>query len=54
MSEVRDGYAEVHLQDVFMAMAALDVLIEKGKLNGKSMDAEQLTLKRLKVATESR
>lgn len=53
MSEVRNGYAEVHLQDIFTAMMALDILIEKGRLNGKSMDAERLTLSRLKAAVDA-
>lgn len=54
MSEVRDGYIEVHKQDVFLAIAALDVLIEKGKLNGKSMSNEKLTRERIKAAVDAR
>lgn len=53
MSEVRRGYVEVHLQDVFMAMVALDVLIKKGRLNGMAMENEKLTLSRLKEATKT-
>lgn len=53
MSSVRelgDNEIAVHPQDIYTAMAALDVLIKKGESNGKPMSAEKLTLRRLKVA----
>jgi hypothetical protein len=53
MSGLREDYIEVHRQDAFLVIAALDVLIEKGKLNGKSMDDERLALKRLEAAVDA-
>ena len=54
MSGLREDYIEVHKQDVFLALAALDVLIEKGTLNGKSMSNEKLTRERIKAAVDAR
>lgn len=54
MSGLREDYIEVHKQDAFLALAALDVLIEKGALNGKSMSDEKLTRERIKAAVDTR
>lgn len=54
MSGLREDYIEVHKQDAFLALAALDVLIEKGTLNGKSMSDEKLTRERIKAAVDAR
>lgn len=54
MSGLREDYIEVHKQDAFLALAALDVLIEKGTLNGKSMSNEKLTRERIKAAVDAR
>lgn len=54
MSEVRDDYVRVHPQDAYIAMAALEVLIEKGRLNGMAMENEKLTLSRIKEALDKK
>lgn len=54
MSGLREDYIEVHKQDAFLVIAALDVLIEKGRLNGKSMNDERLTRERIKASIDAR
>lgn len=53
MSGLREDYIKVHKQDAFLAIAALDVLIEKGRLNGKSMIDEKLTRERLRASVDA-
>lgn len=54
MNGLREDCIEVHKQDAFLVIAALDVLIEKGRLNGKSMSDERLTRERIKASIDAR
>lgn len=50
MSEVKDGYVEIHRMDVLMSAAALEVLIERGVEKDICMDTEKTALNRLRAA----
>lgn len=54
MSGLREDYIAIHPQDAHTAIMALQVVIEKGRLNGKSMENEKLTLERLRDATKDK